>query len=110
MVNDFMLVLTCKAVVAAVLIREECGTYFHVLFHNRVHGYAVTISNHLSANFSATLDHSHHDYLMVLGSLTRDFTCSNVSVHVPRFAADESFVGFDFFAFATKFHSRTILH
>src|SRR2546423_5632245 len=63
-VNDLMFVLWRKAVVSAVLIGEESGTCFHILFHDLIESMTVTVFDYLSPNLAATFQDAHCNSLM----------------------------------------------
>jgi len=65
--------------------------------------------NHHCADFAAAFENA-HDRSFVLGSSLSNPATAFVLVHIPRCAADERFVYFDCFSFASEFEHRTVLH
>src|SRR5216683_3507386 len=68
-----------------------------MLPNNGLHGLLLAIRNDLGANAPAAFQDSHDDELVLRGlSLTCNAPRFYILVHVPRFAADEGFISFDF--------------
>jgi hypothetical protein len=75
--------------------------------HERWDGFLLSIWDDLSANVSAALQDSHHDQLIFCRLAHSGYAASlHALVHVPRFAADESFVRFNF---ATEFRAKVLV-
>src|SRR5713101_8184603 len=74
----------------------DLGTFFDASVDMTVQGFTNKIFNDRSFNFTSALQHSHDysfpDRAVLLKSTANLFGL----VHVPRFAADESFVNFNF--------------
>src|SRR5437870_1722287 len=99
-VNHLMRVIASKPIVGEQCVSVQRGSSFHVLFHFRLQNWLATGTDNHSANFTAALKNA-HNWGFVLSASSGDPSLSLAQVHIPRFAADESFVRFNFAAVAT---------
>src|SRR5438128_4633829 len=96
-INNLMGKFSIKSVVGLQCITVEGRSQFNVLAYKCLEFRLAAISNHLSANFSATLQNRRYDSLTVRPpslDLLRPF----VRVHIARLTADECLVNFHFAA------------
>jgi hypothetical protein len=66
----------------------------------------LAIRNSESENLTATLNHAESDSFVLAACAGNNLLAAR-AMHIPRLAADEGFVNFDF---ASKFGSRLVLH
>src|SRR5260370_16216249 len=119
-IYHLMVVFIFESPIAAMLIAIESTFSHNVLFDNWMQGFFSSVKNNRSSAFAgssifavfafAALQNTHYDCLMRLASLSFDFARSHVFVHIPRLAADESFISFHFARVSAKLHKRAVLH
>src|SRR6185437_7767662 len=106
-VNYLMRVIACESFIREQRISVESRASSHMLAYFFLQNFLATARNHAGANLSATLQYADNGGF-VFGSSSSNAPLALTDVHVPRFAADESFIHFDFSGeFATK---EIILH
>src|SRR5437588_5631330 len=106
-----MIVFRLKASVTPQLIGIESRTRLDMLFYNGVQGFPLAIWNDHCADIAAALFHAHYDYFVLnVVPLSGDSAGLDALVHVARFAADESLIGFHFATIAAQFQKRAVLH
>ena len=110
MVNHVVRVVADKSFVGLQPVAQESGHGSDVFSDFAVNQRLAPIINHLYSDFSAALQESHYGDFIVWPTAANDATAMHVRMHVPRFAADESFVHFDFPPVAAEFHGGFGLH
>src|ERR1035438_1558255 len=109
MVDYFVRVFVLKASIGFQGIGVQRRASLHMLFDFALQDTLATIRHDHCTNVSAALKDAHNGSL-VFSASPSDPTLALCDVHVPRFAADESFVNFDFAAIAAELYERTRLH
>src|SRR6185312_6564198 len=108
MVHDLMSIVIAQCAIAWKFISHDSRTIGDIFAHDLIHQLSVALADDLGTNFSATLKHSENSSLG--GVLTDSGHALTASlVHIPCFAADESFVSFDCSIRAAEFTALLIL-
>src|SRR6185312_2906174 len=115
-VNHVMNVLLGKLAVRAKRVTVNGRASFYVLIDCAVKRFALSVRHNHSADLTVTFQQSHNSHLasgLISASTTgsgkfRHALCQNRLVHVPRFAADKSFVNFN--VTAKLLFKRSSLH
>lgn len=108
-VNHFVSELTIEVIIGRQLIGEKNRISGYVLTNFLVHGVFASVLGHGGANFTAPF-HESDNKGFVASTSSLNLALAGFLVHVPREAADKSFVHFDNFPVTTKFHEGTALH
>src|ERR1035438_9239217 len=103
MIDNLMRVFALKSFVGEQGISVEGRASFDVFSDFRLQFFFLAAGNHAGMNLPAALKNS-HDCGFVFGASSGDPAFAFADMHVPRFAADESFVRFHFGAGATHLH------
>jgi hypothetical protein len=96
-IYDLMRVVAGQSIVGLKSIGIESSASLYVSVDFCLQFFFLAARNHTCANLPATLKNS-HDGSLVLGACASDPALPLTDVHVPRFAADEGFIYFDFAA------------
>ena len=94
MVNDSVSVFLSKSIIGFQGIGIESRAGFNMLSYLSMESSTFAVSDYHSAHLAAALKCSEHDGLVFSASAS-DAPFAFIKVHIPRFAADESFVHFD---------------
>src|SRR6185437_2168297 len=98
MIYHFMLVIFIQSCVGLERIGIESRASLNVLPDQRLQINLAPFVDNLSANSSAALDESNYHGFVIINATSE--LCLAAFVHVPRFAADEGFIHFDFTVWA----------
>jgi hypothetical protein len=100
-IDNRMLKVAFESVVRLQFISENRAASLYMLAHLFLKFMLAAIIHDLQANIAAAFYHT-HDSRLVFAARARDLARTNVLVHVPRFAADKSFVDLNFAAELVK--------
>src|SRR6266481_819391 len=112
MIHDFVSVLRCQSLIRKQEIAVQCRASLHVLFHFCLNGFLFAVrddgSTHFAVSAFAAVSalQNANDGGFIARTAASDAALFHINVHVPRFAADESFVRF---ALATEFAAEEII-
>lgn len=95
MIDHLMHKIIAKPFVGLQRVTVEHGADFHVLIHEGLQFALAAIADNLRTDLATALQNG-SDYSLTFRPASYDLLGPLVSVHVPRFAADESLVYFDF--------------
>jgi hypothetical protein len=109
MVNDFVHISGAESVVGHERIGVDRSFIFDVLHDFTLNRMLAAIGYDSGADFTTAFKDSENGSLVFAPRRTNPASML-FSVHVNRFAADKSFVGFNLFAFAAKLTERDGLH
>jgi hypothetical protein len=109
MVDDLVSIFGFKIIVGRKFVGKENRGCIYVLPNFSMHGGLAAIAGNRCANFSTAFQEA--DYKGFITSTSPlNLALSDILVHVPRKAADESFVYLNNLFTAADFHKRTALH
>src|SRR5205823_14713306 len=108
MVNNFVRVVGRESFIGEQGVSVKGCTGFHMLAYFGLQCALATVRNDGSTNLPATLHDSHNGGL-VLSARSGNPTELLADVHVPRFAADERFVSFNFAAVRSELAAKEFI-
>src|ERR1700677_1122857 len=101
-----MLVFAAKPVVRLQCIAKQCRSRFDVLAHQRLQLAFAAFVYDLRAYLTATFQYCRYNRFTFWPAPSLNLPCLDITVHVPRFAANKSLV---YFHFARQFSTGLLV-